>query len=122
MSLESDVLKNISQGFKFFSGWLDAILKKSNYCLHIIWVQIFIHVDPKYPTSNLMQREFLSWQSEFVYTMHNITFSSFTINSLRPTEDWLLRIQAILSVIQVYVSKEFYLTTKNNWECSGNRV
>ena len=36
MSLESDVLKNISQGFKFFSGWLDAILKKSNYCLHII--------------------------------------------------------------------------------------
>ena len=39
MSLESDVLKNISRGFNFFSGWLDAILKKSNYCWHRILTQ-----------------------------------------------------------------------------------
>ena len=31
MSLESDVIKNITLGFKFFSGWLDALLKKGKY-------------------------------------------------------------------------------------------
>lgn len=34
MSLESDVIKNISSGFKFFSGWLDALLKKGKHHIH----------------------------------------------------------------------------------------
>ena len=33
MSLESEVFKNISLGFKFFSGWLDALLRKVSYYL-----------------------------------------------------------------------------------------
>lgn len=30
MSMDSEIIQNITQGFKFFSAWIDEIIKKSN--------------------------------------------------------------------------------------------
>ena len=70
ISLESEVIKNIQSGFNFFSGWIDALLKKSTIYLHTHYARIYIlimnliYLHPKYPLTSPKQKEFLSWQSK----------------------------------------------------------
>ncbi|XP_065894808.1 uncharacterized protein [Dysidea avara] len=45
--MNSDVIKNINEGFSYFTDWLDAILQQ----------------DPKFPHTSSTQRSFLSWQT-----------------------------------------------------------
>ena len=70
MSMDSEIIQNITQGFKFFSAWIDEIIKKSKD--HVPMGTVFYYYasiikllsDPKYPITSPKQRNFLSWQSK----------------------------------------------------------
>lgn len=65
-SLDSDVLRNISKGYEYFSGWLTSILDKGSY-MFIFWnmlIFFMLYLDPKYPHTAATQKSFLSWQSK----------------------------------------------------------
>ncbi len=65
---EQEVLKNIQQGFAFYSGWLKSILDEG--IVHIIVLQIHVHVimcaptDPKFNHADSQQKKFIAWQSK----------------------------------------------------------
>ena len=76
MSMDCDTIKNIDQGYKYFSGWLSSILDKGMdthtrthaHTLHHKYTHkhlLFIYfADPNYPHTSSTQKSFLSWQSE----------------------------------------------------------
>lgn len=64
--IRSQILKNISKGYEYFSAWLTSLLNEGTYVNFICYfILLFIHlIDPKYPHTSATQKSFLSWQSK----------------------------------------------------------
>ena len=62
-SVNSEVLKNINKGYRYFSGWLTDLLEQGiEYHLFLNVISCFL-IDPQFPHTSNTQKEFLSWQS-----------------------------------------------------------
>jgi len=65
-SLDCEILTNITKGYKYFTEWLNSLIKKGK-CTFTNLFDSFgmcFSIDPKYPHTASTQRSFLAWQSE----------------------------------------------------------
>ena len=63
-SMDSKVLKNIQDGYSYFSKWLTSILDQGKPILQFIFIsQCFFFSDPSFQHTSVTQKSFSSWQS-----------------------------------------------------------
>ena len=76
-SMNCDVMKHITKGYKFFTDWFMKVLEEGmDYRLTI---SFHFFSDPQFKISDNMQRRFLSWQSKSLFQNQLFNFLSCSI-------------------------------------------
>ena len=73
-NMDSPVLQNIDDGYKYFTSWLSTLLEEGKQLiLYIIltYGHIYNTLDSDYPHVSSNQKSFLSWQSKLVNCFTN---------------------------------------------------
>ncbi len=67
MNIDSEVLKNIDNGYMLFSNWLESLITKGIIFILLLVLyshhNYFLFTDPKFNPLDNKKKHFLSWQS-----------------------------------------------------------